>query len=89
MVQWVKDPVLLLQQFGLLLWLEFDPWPGNFYMLGAQPKRRKKQQNFVDDNANYHLSLQQVAVTLKPTDHHKKYNNRSSCRAWLSGNEPN
>ena len=24
-VQWVKDPVLSLQWFGLQLWLRFDP----------------------------------------------------------------
>ena len=29
-----KDPEdLSLQWFGLLLWLAFDPWPGNFCML--------------------------------------------------------
>ena len=31
-VQWVKDPVLLLQQFELLLWHRFDPWPWNFHV---------------------------------------------------------
>ena len=39
--QQVKDPALLL----LWLWLQlgFDPWPGNFYMLWAQPKKPKIQ----------------------------------------------
>ena len=32
MVQQVKDPELSLQQLGSLLWLRFDPWPGNFHM---------------------------------------------------------
>ena len=36
--QQVKDPMLLLQQFGSLLWFEFSPWPGNFHMPPAQPK---------------------------------------------------
>ena len=26
---------------GSLLWLSFDPWPGNFRMLQAEPKRRR------------------------------------------------
>ena len=30
--QEVKDPVLLLQRLGSLLWHGFDPWPGNFHM---------------------------------------------------------
>ena len=36
--QRVKDPVLSLQQLGLLLWHGFDPWPQNFHMLWAWPK---------------------------------------------------
>ena len=36
--QQVKDLVLSLQQLGLLLWHESDPWPGNFHMLWVQPK---------------------------------------------------
>ena len=30
--QGAKDPVLSLQQLGLLLWHVFSPWPGNFHM---------------------------------------------------------
>ena len=41
MAQQVKDPVLLLQQLGSLLWRGFDPWPGNFHM----PRVRKKNYN--------------------------------------------
>ena len=26
---------------GSPLWLGFDPWPGNFCMLQAEPKRRR------------------------------------------------
>ena len=39
MVQWVKDPALSLQQLGLLLWREFDPWPGNFQMPQFRPRK--------------------------------------------------
>ena len=42
MAHWVKDLVLSLLQPGLLLLPRFDPWPGNFHMLWAQPKKKKK-----------------------------------------------
>lgn len=29
---------------SLLLWLRFDPWPGNFHMLQMQPLKKKKNQ---------------------------------------------
>ena len=32
MVQWIKDPVLSLQQLGSLLWHRFSLWPGNYHM---------------------------------------------------------
>ena len=41
--QWVKDQALSLQWFGLLLWGRFDPGPGNFHMLQAWPKKKKKK----------------------------------------------
>ena len=37
--QQAKDPVLLLQRLGSLLWHSSDPWPGNFHMPWAQPKK--------------------------------------------------
>ena len=42
MVQQVKDPVLSLLWLGLLL-CGFNPWPWNFHMLWAWPKRKKQQ----------------------------------------------
>ena len=38
MAQQVKDPTLSLQWLRLLLWLRFDPWPGNFHMLRSSQK---------------------------------------------------
>ena len=38
MVQWVKDPVLALQQLGLLLWCGLIPGPGTFICCGCSQK---------------------------------------------------
>lgn len=40
MAQQVKDMVLSLQQLGSSLWLGLDPWPGNFHMSQARPKKK-------------------------------------------------
>ena len=45
MAEGIKDLVLSLQQPRSLLWCEFHPWPGNFHMPHAQPKKKKKQIN--------------------------------------------
>ena len=37
---WVKDPAF--SQLGLLLWGLLDPWPWNFHMPWAWPKKKKK-----------------------------------------------
>ena len=39
MAQWVKDPALSLLWLCFLQWRRFDPWPGSFHMLQAQPKQ--------------------------------------------------
>ena len=39
-MQQVKDPALSLQWLGLLLWLRFNPWPGNFLRLWGQGKKK-------------------------------------------------
>ena len=38
----VKEPVLSLLWLWLQLWHRFDPWPRNFHMWWAQPKKKKK-----------------------------------------------
>ena len=40
--QWVKDLTLSLQWLGSLLWLGFDPWPGNSHMPQVWQKKKKK-----------------------------------------------
>ena len=47
---WVRDLALSLQQLSLLLGHRFDPWPGNFCMSQAWPKRDtmiKEEQSHV------------------------------------------
>ena len=43
MAQQVKDLVLPLQWFTLLLWRRSDLWPGNFHMPGEWPKTSKQR----------------------------------------------
>ena len=43
LAQWAKDLALSLLWHGLLLWLKFNPWPGNFHMPWAWPKNKTKQ----------------------------------------------
>ena len=40
MAQWVQDLVLPLLRFWLLLWLGFDPWPGNFPRSPTPPPKK-------------------------------------------------
>ena len=47
MAQWVKDPVLLMQWSRSLLWLGFNPRPGNFCMLQVHPKKRKREKELI------------------------------------------
>ena len=42
MAKQVKDLALSLKWLGSLLWHGFDPWPENFHMLRAWPKKKKK-----------------------------------------------
>ena len=42
-VQWVKDLVLSLQWLGLLLWHEFDPWPGELPHAGGEAKKKDEK----------------------------------------------
>ena len=48
MAQWVKDPVKSLVWLGLLLWLRFIPWCGNFHLpqAGKKKKKRKNKSNY-------------------------------------------
>ena len=41
--EWIKDPVLSLQQLRWLLWHGFDPWLWNFHMPWVWPKIKIKK----------------------------------------------
>ena len=45
MAQRVKDLVLTLQR------LKFDPWPRNFHMPQAQPKKRQRRNDYQTVNS--------------------------------------
>ena len=42
--QWVKDPVLSLQELGSLQWHGFSPWHRNFHMPQVQQKKKRKER---------------------------------------------
>ena len=44
MPQQAKDPVLSMLWLESLLWLRFDPWPGNFHISWTQPKKKKNPE---------------------------------------------
>ena len=54
MAQWVKDLVLLQlwHNCRLKLWLGFDPYPRNFYILWLQSKRKEEGRNLGEWNEN-------------------------------------
>ena len=48
----VKDWVLSLLWLALLLWLRllrFESWPGNFFVLQAHPKNKKKTKSLFNN----------------------------------------
>ena len=48
--QRIKDLALALQRLRSLLWLEFNPWPGNMHVPEVQPKTKQPKQNTVATN---------------------------------------
>ena len=51
-IQQVKYLVLSLQWFGVLLWLRFDSWPGNFHIPWAWPKNKNREKASKQANAS-------------------------------------
>ena len=50
MAQQVRNMALSLKWLGSLLWLGFDPWPGNFNGGEGQPKKKKKKEIRLSNN---------------------------------------
>ena len=73
MEQWVKDSVLSLQQLGLLLWLEFNLWLGNFCMPWVQPKKKKKK--YLEPKDIIKRVKKQPTAWKKVSANHLSYNN--------------
>ena len=70
MAQQVKDPALSLLQLGFLLWLGFDPWPGNSSTChghGQKQKTKNKKQNFL--NFLFLKKKNQAKIILLPKRH--------------------
>ena len=55
----VRDLALLLLWVRSLLWHRFDPWPGNFCMIWAQPKVKNNNSLifFCDICPNSHWTM--------------------------------
>ena len=58
----LKDSALSLLRLGLLLWLRFSPWLGDFCMLQAQPKKRKSKKQ----SANVHSQELLLVESCRP-----------------------
>ena len=75
MAQRVKDPALSLEWLRSLLWHRFDPWPGNFCRLWAQPKKKKKSVVLRKWKIVGDFSLQFCCLEIKSSD-------SSKVKAW-------
>ena len=49
MAQWVKDLALSLLWLMSLLSCGFNPWPGKFCMIYAQPKRKERKEKKIQN----------------------------------------
>ena len=67
MAQQVKDPALSLLGLGSLLWCGFHPWPGNFHMPWAQPKRTKerKKNQYPNVHGSFIHIMEKVKIIIK------------------------
>ena len=66
MVQRVKDLGLLLLWLGSLLWHRFRPWPGNFLMLQAWPKKIYDPVFFSIFSESYNHYHYQISICHPP-----------------------
>ena len=67
MAQWVKDPALSLLWLGSPLRCGFDPWPGNFHMLWAQPKTKQNKTKTLQRALSLSSALRAGGAPSSPT----------------------
>ena len=67
MAQQIKDMVLSLLWLWLLLWYGFHPWPRNFCMPQAQPKKKRYVSGIKKPKFISPLSLSQLFLSLLST----------------------
>ena len=62
----VRDSALSLLWLASLQWHGFDPWPGHFYALWAQPKkvRKKRKANSCPPLQTYYIVKSRVGVPI-------------------------
>ena len=65
MAQQVKDLALSLQQFESPLQCGFGPWPRNFYMPWAQPKKKKKKAMLLNGAAKKSITQSEKDINLR------------------------
>ena len=68
--QQVKDPVLLLQWLGSLLWYGFSPWPRKFHMPQMQPK---KTLSYIMEFFFKNINISQWLGKYLGMEHRRKY----------------
>lgn len=64
LAQWEKELALSLLWLRLLLWHWFSPWPRNFHLPWAQPKKKKKKKVYIHKNNHYENSIVLVVFHL-------------------------
>ena len=80
--QWVKDPALSLQWLWLLLWHGFDPWPRNFHMPWAQPKKNLNYKDFKKDVVYIYICIYVLCTCINTMEYYlaiKKELNIATC----------
>lgn len=63
--QCVEDPAWSLQWLGTLLGFEFNPWPENFLMPLAQPKKKNRKTKIDVQTSAVGWSAQQSTKAVK------------------------
>lgn len=63
MAQGVKDVVLSQLWLRSLLWCRFSPWPGNFYMVQTQGKKKKVTGFYMKRTLRGHIKKKRITLS--------------------------